>query len=230
MSLKVLAQKTVLVTGASGGLGHDVCRVFQQAGALVAGVARHPDQLDHCNIRLTGDLTTPEGAAACIEAFLTVCPKLDVVVHLMGGFASDGTAQQTSSETWDRMMNLNARAAFLLFHEALPQMVAQGNGRIIAVGSRAAVATPAGLSAYAASKAALHALVQVIAAENVHTGVTANVVMPSTIDTAVNRAAMPGADPALWVSPDSISGLLVWLASDASQDVNGALIPIYGRS
>ena len=144
--------------------------------------------------------------------------------------AAGGAAQDTPLDTWDRMMDLNARAAFSLFRAALPPMLAQRRGRLIAIGSRAGVTMPAGLSAYAASKAALHALVQVIAAENVHTGVTANVVLPSTIDTAANRAAMPAANPALWVSPQSIAGLLVWLASDASQDVNGALLPIYGQA
>lgn len=228
--MEVLGQKTVLITGASGGLGRDVCRAFQQAGAFVAGTARRADELNHCDLGIAADLTSTAGAAAAIAAVLAVRPGLDAVVHLMGGFAADGTVQETTSETWDRMMDLNVRSAFLLLREALPLMVAQGRGRIIAVGSRAGVAMPAGLSAYAASKAALHALVQVIAAENKQSGITANVVMPSTIDTAANRAAMPDADPALWVSPDSIAGLLVWLASNAAQDVNGALIPIYGES
>lgn len=226
--MEALAQKTVLITGASGGLGEEVCRAFQQAGAFVAGAARRADQLKHCDLAVAADLTTAAGAAGAIAAVLAARPALDAVVHLMGGFAADGVAQETTSETWDRMMDLNARSAFLLFRAALPPMVAQGRGRIIAAGSRAGVAMPAGLSAYAASKAALHALIQVIAAENKHTGVTANAVLPSTIDTAANRAAMPGADPALWVSPGSIAGLLVWLASDAAGDVNGTLIPIYG--
>lgn len=228
--MELLAGKTALITGASGGLGEDVCRAFQLAGAFVAGTARRADQLRHCNLAIAADLTTPAGAASAVAAVLSARPSLDAVVHLMGGFATDGNVQETTAETWDRMMELNARSAFLLFREALPPMLAQGQGRIIAVGSRAGDAMPAGLSAYAASKAALHALVRVIAAENKHSGITANVVLPSTIDTAANRAAMPDANPALWVSPESIAGLLIWLASDASRDVNGSLIPIYGRS
>ncbi|HEY3439400.1 MAG TPA: SDR family NAD(P)-dependent oxidoreductase [Paludibaculum sp.] len=228
--MDLLAQKTVLVTGASGALGEEVCLAFQAAGAFVAGAARHAAQLQHCDLAITADLSAPAGAVDAVAATLAARPTLDAVVHLMGGFAAGGSAQDTPIEIWDRMMDLNARAAFSLFRAALPPMVAQRRGRLIAIGSRAGVTTPAGLSAYAASKAALHALVQVIAAENVHTGVTANVVMPSTIDTAVNRAAMPDADPARWVSPQSIAGLLVWLASDASKDVNGALLPIYGQA
>jgi len=226
--MALLAQQTVLITGATGGLGVAVCRAFQEAGAFVAGVARNARSLENCDLAIAADLSTKDAASGCIFAVLEARPKLDAVVHLLGGFAAGGTTQETGTETWDQMMELNARSAFHLFREALPHMVKQGRGRIIAVGSRAGLTLPAGLSAYAASKAALHALVQVIAAENKHTGVTANVVMPSTIDTPANRAAMPDADPALWVTADSISGLLIWLASDASRDVSGALIPIYG--
>ncbi|MBL0160649.1 MAG: SDR family NAD(P)-dependent oxidoreductase [Bryobacterales bacterium] len=228
--MDLLAQKTVLVTGASGALGEGVCLAFRAAGAFVAGAARHAAHLQHCDLAITADLSDPSGAAGAVAAVLAARPTLDAAVHLMGGFDAGGAAQDTPLDTWDRMMDLNARAAFSLFRAALPPMLAQRRGRLIAIGSRAGVTMPAGLSAYAASKAALHALVQVIAAENVHTGVTANVVLPSTIDTAANRAAMPAANPALWVSPQSIAGLLVWLASDASQDVNGALLPIYGQA
>jgi NAD(P)-dependent dehydrogenase (short-subunit alcohol dehydrogenase family) len=228
--MELLAGKTALITGASGGLGEEVCRAFQLAGAFVAGAARHAGGLKHCDLAIAADLSTPAGAASAVAEVLSARSALDAVIHLMGGFAAGGNVQETAAGTWDRMMELNARSAFLLFRAALPPMLAQARGRIVAVGSRAGEVMPAGLSAYAASKAALHALVRVIAAENRLSGITANVVMPSTIDTAANRAAMPEADPSLWVAPDSVAGLLVWLASDASRDVNGSLIPIYGGS
>jgi NAD(P)-dependent dehydrogenase (short-subunit alcohol dehydrogenase family) len=228
--MATLTGKTILITGASGGLGGEVCREFQQAGAFVAGSARRSSELKHCDLAIAADLSTGEGAVEAVTTVLQSRPTLDAVIHILGGFSGGTTTQETPLESWDRMMSLNARSAFLVFRQALPQMVRQGRGRLIAVGSRAALTAPAGLSAYAASKAALHTLVEVIAAENKHTGVTANAVLPSTIDTPTNRAAMPDVSPALWVTPSSIAGLLVWLASDASQDVNGALIPIYGRS
>ncbi len=109
-------------------------------------------------------------------------------------------------------------------------MLAAGRGRILAVGSRTGVEPVATLSAYGASKAALIALVRTIAAEVRDSGATANVVLPSVIDTPANRASNPGADFSRWVQPDSIAALLLWLASDAAANINGAAIPIYGRS
>jgi NAD(P)-dependent dehydrogenase (short-subunit alcohol dehydrogenase family) len=116
-----------------------------------------------------------------------------------------------------------------MFRAVLPGMVKAGHGRIVAVGSRAAVEPLASFAAYSVSKAALVTLVKTVALEVKDAGVTANVILPSVIDTPVNRAAMPSADVSKWVTPQSIAGLLVWLASDASHDVNGAAIPIYGR-
>jgi NAD(P)-dependent dehydrogenase (short-subunit alcohol dehydrogenase family) len=109
-------------------------------------------------------------------------------------------------------------------------MTKAGKGRIVAVGSRAAVEPMANFAAYSVSKAALVTLVKTVALEVKDSGITANIVLPSVIDTPANRAAMPSADASKWVTPESIAGLLVWLASDAARDVNGAAIPIYGRA
>lgn len=209
---------SVLITGASGGLGSAVASAFQAAGALVTAPAR-----------AQADLSTSAGARAAVQLALDSHSRLDAAVHLMGGFASDGPVDQTSDETWERMFSLNARSAFFLFRAALPVLTKPG-GRLLAIGSRAAFDGPAGLSAYAASKAALHSLIRTTAAECAPLGITVNAVLPSTIDTPANRAAMPDADPSLWVSPASIADTLVFLASPSGRDTNGALIPLYGRS
>ncbi|WP_321470335.1 SDR family NAD(P)-dependent oxidoreductase [uncultured Paludibaculum sp.] len=228
--MKLLLGKTILITGATGGLGEAVTAAFVEAGAFVAASARKVDSSSPAQLAVPADLTTAEGAEAAVRTVLEARGQLDGVVHVLGGFATDGETQDTSEQTWDKMFALNTRSPFLVFRAALKPMRVAGRGRIIAVGSRAGEVHPAGLAAYAASKAALHSLVQVIAAENKFTGITANVVLPSTIDTAVNRAAMPDADFLHWVRPESIAGLLVWLASDASADVSGALIPVYGKA
>jgi NAD(P)-dependent dehydrogenase (short-subunit alcohol dehydrogenase family) len=111
---------------------------------------------------------------------------------------------------------------------ALPALLAAGRGRIVAVGSKTAIEPVATLSAYGVSKAGLVALVRTLALELKGTGITANAVLPSVIDTPANRAADPGADFSKWVAPESIAKLILWLASDAAADVNGAIIPIYG--
>jgi NAD(P)-dependent dehydrogenase (short-subunit alcohol dehydrogenase family) len=120
-------------------------------------------------------------------------------------------------------------SAFHIIRAVLPGMRKTGSGRIIAIGSRAAESPGAGVGAYSASKAALVSLVRTVAVENKNAGITANVILPGTIDTPVNRKAMPGANTSDWVDPASIADLIVWLASDSAKDVTGASIPVYGR-
>jgi NAD(P)-dependent dehydrogenase (short-subunit alcohol dehydrogenase family) len=228
-----LADRSVLITGATGGLGKAVVRAFLGEGAFVAGTARRwrgEDAVDGL-LEVQADLTTPEGAEAAVRAVLEARGRLDAVVHLVGGFAMDGPLAATKVETWDRMMGINARSAFLVFRAALAaSQPATGLRRLIAVGSRAGDQASPGAVAYAVSKAALHSLVVNLAAEIGDRGITVNAVLPGVIDTAANRTAMPGVDFTKWVAPESIAETLVWLASDAASDTSGALIPVYGRS
>lgn len=222
----------MLITGATGGLGQAVVRAFLREGAVVAGAARHWPEGERQEGLLTiqADLGTPEGAETAVRALVDRYGGIDAAVHLVGGFAMDGPVEAAKVETWDRMMALNARSAFLLFRAVLPWMLQTGAGRLLAVGSRAGAEGAPGAAAYAVSKAALHALVLNLAAELRPKGITVNAVLPETIDTAANRAAMPNADFAKWVAPEDIAETLVWLASDRSAETSGALIPIYGRS
>lgn len=228
--MTLLSERKVLITGASGGLGEHVVRAFLDVGARVAGVARqwHNAPANDRFTAIEAELTSPDGCRYVVERALDAMGGLDTVVHLMGGFAMEGDVQDTRVETLDHMLNLNLRPAFLIFQESIPRFTG-GDGRILAIGSRAGQYPEAGLSAYAVSKAALHALIQTLAAESVKHGYTANAVLPSTIDTAANRKAMPKADFSKWVSPESIAQQLVLLASPAGADVNGALIPVDGR-
>jgi NAD(P)-dependent dehydrogenase (short-subunit alcohol dehydrogenase family) len=233
-----LTGKCVLITGATGGLGKAVVHAFLEQGAFVAGTARRwvgEDAVDGL-LQVQADLTTPEGAENAVRAVIEARGRLDAVVHLVGGFAMDGPLASTKVETWDRMLGINARSAFLVFRAALaasqPASTAPPGGlrRLIAVGSRAGAQVSPGVVAYAVSKAALHALVVNLAAEVADRGITVNAVLPGVIDTAANRVAMPGADFSKWVAPESIAETLMWLASDAAGDTSGALIPVYGRS
>jgi NAD(P)-dependent dehydrogenase (short-subunit alcohol dehydrogenase family) len=228
-----LKGKVILISGASGGLGEGVTQAVLDAGAEVAGVSRRwPPEASNTPglLPVAADLTQESGCAAAVAAALNKWSRLDAAIHLMGGFAGGTRVHEMSPDTWDQMMNVNLRSAFLFFRAALPPMLKAGRGRLLAVGSRPGLEPVAGLAAYSASKAGLHALIRALAAENKDTGVTANAVLPSTIDTAANRVAMPQADTSKWVEPASIASLLVYLASDAAQDINGALVPIYGKS
>jgi NAD(P)-dependent dehydrogenase (short-subunit alcohol dehydrogenase family) len=219
---------SVLITGASGGLGTAVSKAFQETGATVIGVARDwPETVSF--IALSADLTTSDGCDAMVEQALAHGP-IDALVHLLGGFGGGQPIAETSDKTWDGMMTLNLRAAFCVMRAVLKPMTAAKYGRIVAVGSRAAVEPLPNFAAYSVAKAGLVALVKNVAAENKDLGITANVVLPSTIDTPLNRQAMPKSDFSRWVKPESIAKTLVWVASREAGDVSGAVIPIYGRA
>jgi NAD(P)-dependent dehydrogenase (short-subunit alcohol dehydrogenase family) len=127
------------------------------------------------------------------------------------------------------MLSLNARSAFVVARAVVPHMLAADRGSIVLVGASAALQGGAGNSAYAASKAAVVRLTESLSAETKRRGVRVNAVLPGTIDTPPNRAAMPDADHALWVAPESIADVIAFLASDQARAVTGALIPVYGR-
>ena len=218
----------VLITGANGGLGTAVSQEFLASGAKVIGVALAWKQSASFTT-ISADVTTEAGCDSMVKQALEQGP-IDALVHLVGGFAGGSPVSETTDQTWDSMMNVNLRAAFCCIRAALKPMQTAGRGRIVAIGTRMAVEPSPNFAAYAVSKAALVAFVKTVAAEGQKFGVTANVVLPSTIDTPTNRAAMPKADFSRWVAPQSIAKLLVFLASDAAADTNGAVIPIYGRA
>jgi NAD(P)-dependent dehydrogenase (short-subunit alcohol dehydrogenase family) len=219
---------SVLITGASGGLGTAVSKAFQETGATVIGVARDwPETVSF--IALSADLTTSDGCDAMVEQALAHGP-IDALVHLLGGFGGGQPIAETSDKTWDGMMTLNLRAAFCAMRAVLKPMTEAKYGRIVAVGSRASVEALPNFAAYSVSKAGLVALVKNVAAETKDLGITANVVLPSIIDTPLNRQAMPKSDFSRWVKPESIAKTLVFLASKEAGDVSGAVIPIYGRA
>jgi NAD(P)-dependent dehydrogenase (short-subunit alcohol dehydrogenase family) len=219
---------SVLITGASGGLGTAVSKAFQETGATVIGVARDwPETVSF--IALSADLTTSDGCDAMVEQALAHGP-IDALVHLLGGFGGGQPIAETSDKTWDGMMTLNLRAAFCAMRAVLKPMTEAKYGRIVAVGSRASVEALPNFAAYSVSKAGLVALVKNVAAETKDLGITANVALPSVIDTPLNRQAMPKSDFSRWVKPESIAKTLVFLASKEAGDVSGAVIPVYGRA
>ena len=231
MQEKSLNGKVVIITGATGGLGTSVTAAFLEAGARVAAVDRSAQQAATENFApVAGDLSTLAGAQSAADAVIARWGRIDALVHLVGGFAGGVSVSDSDDAMFDRMMNLNLRTALHMFRAVLPQMRTQGTGRILAIGSRAAVEPSPMSGLYAASKAALVSLVRTIAAENADRGIGANVVLPGTIDTPANRASMPAANPSQWVPPAQVASLLVHLASDGATAVTGAVIPIFGSA
>ena len=222
--------KVVVVTGASGALGAVVATSALALGARVAGVDHAASQVAATSnrIELGGvDLTDAAQARMAIDAAASHFGKLDALINIAGGFAFEAIAEG-DSKTWQRMYALNVLTALNASRSAIPHLVVSGAGRIVNVGAMGALQAGAGMGAYAASKAGVHRLTEALAAEW-KGKITVNAVLPSTIDTAANRASMPNADFGKWVTPEELANVILFLASDAASAVTGALLPVNGR-
>jgi NAD(P)-dependent dehydrogenase (short-subunit alcohol dehydrogenase family) len=231
-----------LVTGAAGFLGSEVARALHARGYGLALVdaARSRERLDKLAASLggacviAGDISAQAlwaEAMPRIERELGGAP--DVAALIAGGWrGGKPLAEETDDETWRAMIDSNLETVYRSLRALLPPIVARKRGSIVVIGSRAAVdpASSARAAAYAASKAGTVALAQAVAAEVRDQGVRVNVLMPSTLDTPANRAAMPGADPTRWVSLPSAAGVVAFLLGEEARDISGAAVPIYGRA
>jgi NAD(P)-dependent dehydrogenase (short-subunit alcohol dehydrogenase family) len=226
-----MENQVVLITGANGGLGTFVTAAFLAAGAQVVGTSRQIDGAAFPNPRFEGipaDLTRPHNAARLVADAVEKFGKIDVLVHTAGGFAGGAPIHETDNATWDTMLDLNLRAGINILRAVIPAMREKSRGRIVAIGSRAGVEPSANIAAYGATKAALVSLVKTAALENRKLGITANVILPGTIDTPANRRSDPNADRSKWVSPQKLAALALFLASDDAAEITGAAIPVYG--
>jgi NAD(P)-dependent dehydrogenase (short-subunit alcohol dehydrogenase family) len=220
--------KVILVTGAHGALGSVVVQHLLSLGATVAGAdrAEAPSAAQAAEFfSVPADLSTSAGAAAAIHAVIEQFSRIDGVVHTVGGFAF-GALHELSDQEWGRLVDANLNSAFHLLRAVLGPMRERRYGRIVMIGSLAAAQPQPNLSAYVATKAALHALVQSAALENRYFDVTINAILPGTINTAANRAAMPAADPARWLAPLKLAQLCAQLLGDPDGTLTGALLPL----
>ena len=222
--------KVIVVTGASGALGRVVATSALAQGARVAGVDHAASQVTATpdRIELGGvDLTEATQARKAIDAAASHFGRLDALINIAGGFAFEAIAEG-DPKTWQRMYALNVLTALNASRSAIPHLVASGAGRIVNVGAMGALQAGSGMGAYAASKAGVHRLTEALAAEW-KGRITVNAVLPSTIDTAANRASMPNADFGKWVTPEELANVILFLASDAASAITGALLPVSGR-
>ena len=227
---------SVLVAGGTGGLGRAITLAFLEAGARVAVTYRHAPELEALRDsagpaaeRLHGhevDVTDERAAMALAEACRARWGRIDVLVNAVGGFAGGSLLWESDPDLLDRMLALNLRPAWALARAVVPLMRAEGHGAIVNVAAQAALAPPAGLGAYAASKAAAIALIASLAADLKGTGVRANSILPSTIDTPANRKSMPDADFSKWSKPGDIARIVLFLSGDDARLLNGAAIPV----
>jgi NAD(P)-dependent dehydrogenase (short-subunit alcohol dehydrogenase family) len=226
-----LANHTIAVTGAFGALGTALGEVLVQAGAQVAliGRGRSTAGLPDAALVLGGvDLGDAAAARAAIDQTATHFGRLDGLVNVAGGFQWE-KIEGGDIDTWDRMFAINVRTALLASQAALPHLLARGRGRIVNVGAAAAGQAALGMGAYAAAKSGVARLTEAMAEEFKERGITVNAVLPSILDTPANRADMPKADPARWVTPQALARVVLFLLSDDAAPITGALIPVKGR-
>ncbi|MCC6454096.1 MAG: SDR family oxidoreductase [Caldilineaceae bacterium] len=230
--------QVVMVTGGTGNLGGPVARAFAAAGAKVILVDRNaekqrerfPDWADSPDHWLAApvDVTKPDEGAAVVAQVVARFGRLDALVNTIGGYRAGKPVHEMDLATWDFMFELNARSTLVMCQAALLVMLSQGRGKIVNVAARAGLAGSANHAAYSASKAAVIRLTESMAAEVRDQGINVNCVLPGTIDTADNRAAMPKADTRKWVKPESLAEVILFLASGAARDIHGVSLPVYG--
>ncbi|MFL6815381.1 MAG: 3-oxoacyl-ACP reductase FabG [Bradyrhizobium sp.] len=222
--------KVIVVTGALGALGKVVAETALARGARVAGVDHATSQIPATGNRIEiggVDLSDAAAAKTAIDAVAAHFGGIDALVNIAGGFAFE-TVVEGDPKTWQRMYALNVLTALNASRAAIAHLTASGTGRIVNVGAIGALQAGSGMGAYAASKAGVHRLTEALAAEW-KGKITVNAVLPSIIDTAANRASMPGADFGKWVTPQELAEVILFLISDAASAVTGALLPVSGR-
>jgi NAD(P)-dependent dehydrogenase (short-subunit alcohol dehydrogenase family) len=222
--------KVIVVTGALGALGKVVAETALARGARVAGVDHATSQIPATGNRIEiGGVDLSEAAAAkkAIDAVAAHFGRIDALLNIAGGFAFE-TVIDGDPNTWQRMYALNVLTALNASRAAIAHLTGSGTGRIVNVGAMGALQAGSGMGAYAASKAGVHRLTEALAAEW-KGKITVNAVLPSIIDTAANRASMPGADFGKWVTPQELAEVILFLVSDAASAVTGALLPVSGR-
>jgi NAD(P)-dependent dehydrogenase (short-subunit alcohol dehydrogenase family) len=222
-------ESVILLTGATGGLGRTVTDRLLHAGARVCATYHReaPPAAERLEA-IQADVTDAASVARAVETAVARAGRIDALVNLVGGWSGGPLVHETDDATWRRMLDLNLNSAFLLSRAVLPHLLRQGAGRLVHVGSRAAADPFPGGAAYIVAKAGVVALTRAIATEVAGRGITANVILPGTIDTPANRAANPTADYRPWVRPEALAETILFLLSDAAREINGAVIPVYG--
>ena len=218
--------KVILLTGSRGGLGSVVTPILSGAGAKLIIVDRvlSQDIIDRRD-GFRADVTNESEVTRVVADTVRQAGRIDGLINLVGAFVP-GSAVDTDVAKWQTMLSLNVTSAFLLSRAVIPHMTARRSGRLIHIAARAALEPFPGAAAYLVAKAALVSLIRVLALELEGAGVTVNGILPGTIDTPANRESMPQADRSTWVKPESIAQVLVWLMSDNTAAINGALIPV----
>ena len=224
--------RTVMITGAAGNLGRAVAAAFAgRAANLVLLDRRTPAPPPQAKaLALEADLLDAASVQAAVDQAIGRFGRIDVLCNIAGAFRMGSPVHETRAEDWDFLLDVNARSLLNTARAVVPRMLAAGGGKIVNVGAFAAQKGAANMGAYVASKSAVIRLTESMAAELREHGINVNCVLPTTLDTPENRAAMPQADPRRWVAPEDLAEAIAFLASDAARAIHGAALPVTGLS
>lgn len=220
-----LTGKRMIVTGAAGVLGRAVAaRAVSLGGSVIL-------------LDMVRDFSSDLGATRCVdladggdvERCIAGIGDFDAVCNIAGGFDMGPHVHEIDDAHWDAMFDINVTTLRNMLRATLPRLVQRGRGSVVNVGALGALSGQAAMGAYTAAKSVVMRLTEAAAGELRHKGVNVNAVLPSLIDTPRNRADMPDANHANWVSPDNLANVICFLASDAAVEVHGALLPVIGR-
>jgi len=228
--------KLVIITGANGNLGVATVSKFLNEGYNVVAVDGHNTHLDFAAnnpgfefyaVNLTNEQETGDLVNTVIEKHGVVHAAL----LLVGGFAM-GKIEDTAGTDVSKMFSLNFETAYFVARPLLKHMQQHGYGRVVFIGTRPALEAAQGKSmiAYSLSKSLLFKLADFINAETKGTNIVASVVVPSTIDTAINRQSMPGANPDAWVKPEQLADIMEFICSEKGIPVREAVYKVYNNA
>lgn len=234
------SNQTVMITGASGNLSAALVRKYFDAGALFVLLARSPEKLRGLYPQISQnpdrfliekvDLTNPNSMDQTVINAIQQFGRIDVLLNTVGGYRAGDALHETSLDTLNFMFTLNLESVFTACKAVIPTMLDQNHGKIINIAARPGLKGIANGSAYSAAKSGVIRLTESMAAELKFEGINVNCVLPGTIDTPQNRQSMPDSDFTRWVKPDQIADVILFLTSNRAIAINGAAIPVYGKS
>lgn len=234
-----LSGKVALITGAAGNLGRSVAEQFHRTGARLVLVDLYKEQLQELytewkdpsqTLLVSANLSDEQSVQSMVEDAVSGLGRIDILANIAGGFTMGPAIHETPVKDWDFMFDINARTMFLTSRAVIPIMLEQRGGHIVSVSARAATEGKANMGPYCVSKAAIITMTESLAAEHKFNNINVNCILPGTIDTPQNRAAMPDADHSKWVPTKDLADVILFLASNQARAVTGAAIPVYGRS
>ena len=227
--------KTVLITGAAGNLGHAVADAFAARGAKLVLIDLKKEALEKAfggedarRMLAPTNLLEQAQANETAQKAASRFGRIDVLANIAGGFRMGEPVHATSDATWNFLLDLNVRTMLHAVRAVVPRMLESGGGKVVNVGAYAAQKGAAQMGAYVASKSAVIRLTETLALELREKNINVNCVLPTIIDTPQNRADMPKADPQRWVAPGDLANVILFLASDAARAVHGAAVPVTG--